>query len=156
MPAAYQTRAAQQPLATDGRSQQLRVINYSGDLEAFIRQLANELNLNVIFDRDFPKRTLNVQLRDVTTARALDHIFLAQGLFFQKLDRRTILVADQSKRPQYQQLVLRTFYLSNTDPNDARSLIQSALPPNAGRQPQVVPNKQTNSSGKLSRTSIPI
>jgi general secretion pathway protein D len=145
VPAAYQTRT-QQPLVTQpGRSEQLRVINYSGDLEAFIRQLANELNLNVIFDRDFPKRTINIQLRDVTTARALDHIFLAQGLFFQKLDRRTILVADQSKRPQYQQLVLRTFFLSNTDPNDARSLIQSALPPNAGRQPQVVPNKQTNS-----------
>ena len=145
LPAAYQTRAQQPLAAAPGRAEQLRVINYSGDLEAFIRQLANELNLNVIFDRDFPKRTINVQLRDVTTARALDHIFLAQGLFFQKLDRRTILVADQSKRPQYQQLVLRTFFLSNTDPNDARSLIQSALPPNAGRQPQVVPNKQTNS-----------
>ncbi|HYY42958.1 MAG TPA: secretin N-terminal domain-containing protein, partial [Pyrinomonadaceae bacterium] len=43
------------------------------------------------------------------------------------------------------QLVLRTFFLSNTDPNEARSLIQSALPPNSGRTPQVVPNKQTNS-----------
>ncbi|HEX8178176.1 MAG TPA: secretin N-terminal domain-containing protein [Pyrinomonadaceae bacterium] len=147
LPAAYRVgngpTAVQQPAL--GRSEQLRVINYSGDLEQFIRQLANELNLNVIFDRDFPKRTINLQLRDVTTARALDHIFLAQGLFFQKLDRRTILVADQSKRPQYQQLVLRTFFLSNTDPNEARSLIQSALPPNSGRTPQVVPNKQTNS-----------
>ncbi|MFL6211316.1 MAG: secretin N-terminal domain-containing protein [Pyrinomonadaceae bacterium] len=142
--AAY--RAQGGPVAQPtGRAEQLRVINYSGDLEQFIRQLANELNLNVIFDRDFPKRTLNIQLRDVTTARALDHIFLAQGLFFQKLDRRTILVADQSKRPQYQQLVLRTFFLSNTDPNEARSLIQSALPANSGRAPQVVPNKQTNS-----------
>jgi general secretion pathway protein D len=142
--AAYRTQRA--PVAQPtGRAEQLRVINYSGDLEQFIRQLANELNLNVIFDRDFPKRTLNIQLRDVTTARALDHIFLAQGLFFQKLDRRTILVADQSKRPQYQQLVLRTFFLSNTDPNEARSLIQSALPANSGRAPQVVPNKQTNS-----------
>ncbi len=147
MPATYRVggvTALQVPTVT-GRSEQLRVVNFNGDLETYIRQLANELNLNVIFDRDFPKRTLNIQLRDVTTARALDHIFLAQGLFFQKLDRRTILVADSSKRPQYQQLVLRTFYLSNTDPNEARSLIQSALPPNAGRQPQVVPNKQTNS-----------
>ena len=35
----------------------------------------------------------------MTPARALDYVFLANGLFFQKLDRRTILVADQSKRP---------------------------------------------------------
>lgn len=146
MPASYRPGATQSPRApATGRVEQLRVVKYNGDLETFIRQLANDLNLNVIFDRDFPKRTLNIDLRDVTTARALDHIFLAQGLFFQKLDRRTILVADSSKRPQYQQLVLRTFYLSNMLPNDARSIIQSALPPNAGRQPQVVPNAQTNS-----------
>lgn len=128
------------------RTEQLRVINYNGDLEGFIRKVADELNLNVLFDRDFPKnRNVNINFKEVTTARALDHIFLAQSLFFQKLDRRTILVADQSKRGQYQQLVLRTFYLSNIDPNDARALIQSSLPPTAGRQPQVTPNKATNS-----------
>jgi general secretion pathway protein D len=136
----------QPPLsATEARNQQLRVINFSGDLEDFVRQLATELGLNVIFDRDFPKRTIKVNLRDVTAARALDDIFVAQNLFFQKLDRRTVLVADQSKRGQYQQLVLRTFYLVNIDPADARNLIQSALPPNAGRQPLVTPNKVTNS-----------
>ncbi len=144
VPVSYRPTATQRAAPT-GRAEQLRVVKYTGDLETFVRQLANDLNLNVIFDRDFPKRTLNIDLRDVTTARALDHIFLAQGLFFQKLDRRTILVADASKRPQYQQLVLRTFYLSNMAPNDARSIIQSALPANAGRQPQVVPNVQTNS-----------
>lgn len=127
------------------RSEQLRVINYSGDLEQFIRQMATELELNVIPDRDFPKRSINVNLRNVTAAKALDLVFISQGLFFQKLDRRTILVADQSKRPQYQQLVLRTFYLQNIDVDKARTLIQTALPPTAGRQTAVTPNKETNS-----------
>ncbi|HEX6622753.1 MAG TPA: secretin N-terminal domain-containing protein, partial [Pyrinomonadaceae bacterium] len=44
-----------------------------------------------------------------------------------------------------QQLVLRTFYLSNVDPNEAKQLIQSAMPPQTGRQPVITANKTTNS-----------
>ena len=77
-----------------------------------IRSLAEQLNLNVIFDRQSfaQSRPVDINLKDVTTAQALDYLFLQEGLFFQKLSRRTILVADQARRPQYQQLVLRTFY----------------------------------------------
>ncbi|HYE15079.1 MAG TPA: secretin N-terminal domain-containing protein, partial [Pyrinomonadaceae bacterium] len=136
-----------QDSAPPARSEQLQTIQYSGELEAFIRRLADELNLNVVFDQNFSqvKRTINVRWKDITPARALDYIFMSQGLFFQKLDRRTILVADQSKRPQYQQLVLRTFYLYNIKPTDARQLLTGALPANAGRQPTFVENANTNS-----------
>src|SRR5712691_10124010 len=130
------------------RTEQLRVISYSGDLKAFIRSLAEQLNLNVIFDRQsfVQPRQIDINLRDVSTSQALDYVFLQEGLFFQKLSRRTILVADQTRRPQYQQLVLRTFFLSNIDPNDARQLVQQAIPPSVGRpQTIVVPDKSTNS-----------
>jgi general secretion pathway protein D len=129
------------------RAEQLQNIQWNGDLEGFIRKLADELNLNVVFDQNFSqvKRQINVRWKDMTPARALDYVFLANGLFFQKLDRRTILVADQSKRPMYQQLVLRTFYLYNIKPSEARSLLQQALPANAGRQPQFIENATTNS-----------
>jgi len=130
-----------------GPSERLQNINYSGELEPFIRKLADELSLNVVFDQNFAqvRRTINVRWKDITPARALDYIFMSHGLFFQKLDRRTILVADQSKRPMYQQLVLRTFYLYNIKPSDARTLLQGALPANAGRQPTFVENANTNS-----------
>jgi general secretion pathway protein D len=127
------------------RNEQLQTIQYSGDLEKFIKYLARQIRINVVFDRDFPKREVGVDLLDVTAAQALDYIFLTQGLFFQKLSARTIVVADQVKRPQYQQLVLRTFYLYNVDPNDARTLITASIPPQAGRQPVITANKATNS-----------
>jgi general secretion pathway protein D len=129
-------------------TQQLRVISYSGDLKAFIRSLAEQLEMNVVFDRQSfaQPRTIDINLRNVTTAQALDMVFLQESLFFQKLSRRTILVADQTRRPQYQQLVLRTFFLSNIDPNEARTLVQQAIPPSVGRpQTIVVPDKATNS-----------
>jgi general secretion pathway protein D len=129
-------------------SQQLRIVDVKGDLKTLIRSLADQLNLNVIFDRQSfaQSRPVDISLKDVTTAQALDYLFLQEGLFFQKLSRRTILVADQARRPQYQQLVLRTFYLSNMKPNDARTLVQQAIPPSVGRpQTIVVPDEATNS-----------
>src|ERR1051326_4197792 len=128
--------------------QQLRVVDVKGDLKQLIRTLAEQLNLNVIFDRQSfaQSRPVDISLRDVTTAQALDYLFLQEGLFFQKLSRRTILVADQARRPQYQQLVLRTFFLSNMKPADARTLVQQAIPPSVGRpQTIVVPDDATNS-----------
>src|SRR5215510_11819949 len=142
------TPATAQAQDLTGPATQMRVISYQGDLKPFIRKLAEELNLNVIFDRQSfaQSRPLDINLRDVTTAQALDYIFLQEGLFFQKLSRRTILVADQSRRPQYQQLVLRTFFLSNMKPTDARTLVQQAIPPSVGRpQTIVVPDDATNS-----------
>src|SRR5688500_8453785 len=129
-------------------SQQLRIINYNGDLKTLIRSLADQLSLNVIFDRQSftQSRPIDINLKDVTTSQALDYVFLQEGLFFQKLSKRTILVADQARRPQYQQLVLRTFYLSNMNPNGARTLVQQAIPPSVGRpQTIVVPDEATNS-----------
>jgi len=130
------------------RTEQLRVISYSGDLKAFIRSLAEQLNLNVIFDRQsfVQPRQIDINLRDVSTSQALDYVFLQEGLFFQKLSRRTIVVADQTRRPQYQQLVLRTFYLANSDPEKVKGLVQQAIPPSVGRpQTIVVSDPATNS-----------
>ncbi|HKO43888.1 MAG TPA: secretin N-terminal domain-containing protein [Pyrinomonadaceae bacterium] len=139
--------AAQEPLPTP-RVEQMRVISYSGDLKSFIRSLAEQLNLNVVFDRQsfVQPRNTEINLKEVTTSQALDHIFLQEGLFFQKLSRRTILVADQTRRPQYQQLVLRTFYLSNSEPEKVKQLVGQAIPPSVGRpQTIVVADKDTNS-----------
>jgi general secretion pathway protein D len=130
------------------KPEQVRVITYNGDLKPFIRTLADDLKLNVMFDKQTfaQPRPIDINLHDVTTAKALDYIFLQEGLFFQKLDRRTILVADQGRRQQFQQLVVRTFYLSNTDPDSASALIGRALPASVGRpQAIVVPDKYTNS-----------
>jgi general secretion pathway protein D len=139
--------ATAQDLGTP-REQQLRVVDVKGDLKQLIRSLAEQLSLNVIFDRQSfaQSRQVDISLKDVTTAQALDYLFLQEGLFFQKLSRRTILVADQARRPQYQQLVLRTFFLSNMKPADARTLVQQAIPPSVGRpQTIVVPDEATNS-----------
>jgi general secretion pathway protein D len=131
------------------RAEASRVIQYNQvDLKQVIKSLASDLNLNVMFDRQSfaQPRPIDVNLRNVTAARALDYIFLQENLFFQRLDKRTILVADQTRRPQYQQLVVRTFFIANSDPDKVKGLIGQALPASVGRpQPIVVSDKDTNS-----------
>jgi general secretion pathway protein D len=142
------TSSTGKPQEPSTRTEPVRVVNFNGDLKGFIRTLASELNLNVMFDKtSFAQpRNIDINLRDVTTARALDYIFLQEGLFFQKLDRNTILVADQSRRAQYQQLVMRTFYLANMKPVDAQKFIQQALPASVGRPTTtIVIDEGTNS-----------
>jgi general secretion pathway protein D len=145
------TRVSQQtnaPILPPARVEQQRVITFSGDLLSFIRSLAERLDLNVVFDKDLEsqRRNININLRDVTTSQALDYLFLVQNLFFQKLSRRTIIVADQVKRAQYQQLVIRTFYLENAKPEDVQRVIQQALPAQNGRPPTAsIVNASTNS-----------
>jgi general secretion pathway protein D len=130
------------------RAEQLRVVTYSGDLKAFIRTYAELLGLNVVFDSNSfrQQRNIDISLRDVTAAQALDYVFLQESLFFQKLGRRTILVADQTRRGQYQQLVIRTFYLSNLKPDAAQKYISTAIPAQAGRPSTIaIPDLDTNS-----------
>lgn len=143
------SKPGEDPPPQASRPEQLRQGNFNGDLKHYIRTLAEQLGLNVIFDKQSfaQPRTLEMVLtQPVTTAKALDYIFLQEGLFFQKLDRHTILVAEQARRPQYQQLVVRTFFISNADPEKVKTLIGQALPASVGRPSMiVVADKDTNS-----------
>ncbi len=120
------------------------------DLQFIVKELARDLDLNVLFDvesfRPGPVRKTNIDLKNVSAARALDYIFLQEGLFFQKVGPRTIIVATQAQRQKFQQLVLRTFYLANAAPKDIVKIVQTAIPPQPGRsQTIVLQDEATNS-----------
>lgn len=111
------------------------------DLQFIIKELARDLDINVLFDTESfrtPNRKTFIDLKNVTAARALDYIFLQEGLFFQKVGPRTILVAMQTQRQKFQQLVLRTFYLSNAAPKDIAKVVQTAIPAQPGRSGTIV------------------
>jgi general secretion pathway protein D len=138
---------------TPQRVEKLRDLPFpSGiNLVYIVRELAKELDLNVLFDSAgtgtrLDQRTVKIELHQVSAAKALDYIFLQEGLFFQKVGPRTILVASNDQRQRFQQLVLRTFYLANANPKDVQTIIQSAIPAQPGRaQTIVLKDDATNS-----------
>ena len=119
------------------------------NLQFIIKELAKDLDLNVLFDtesfRQLDRKT-NIDLKNVTAAKALDYIFLQEGLFFQKVGPRTIIIANQQQRTKFQQLVLRTFYLANASPKDVLKVVQTAIPAQPGRSQTIaLTDDSTNS-----------
>lgn len=118
------------------------------NLSELIKNLARQLELNVLFDVDsrIESRQTRIDLDLVTPAKALDYIFLQENLFFQRVGPRTILVASNQRRTNFQQLALRTYYLANANPKDVKTIIQTAIPAQPGRtQTIVVEDASTNS-----------
>jgi general secretion pathway protein D len=110
------------------------------NLQFIVKELARDLDLNVLFDVEsrLEQRQVRIELRNVTAAKALDYIFLQENLFFQKVGPRTILVANGTRRMNFQQLVLRTFYLANASPKDVAAIVKAAIPPQPGRISTIV------------------
>lgn len=132
------------------RLEKLRDVPFPGgvDLQYLVKELAKDLELNVLFDTEsrLSTRKVHIELKNVTAAKALDYIFLQENLFFQKVGPRTILVANGNRRNNFQQLVLRTFYLANANPKDVKTIIQTAIPVQPGRsQTIVLEDPSTNS-----------
>ncbi|MGI8882973.1 MAG: secretin N-terminal domain-containing protein, partial [Pyrinomonadaceae bacterium] len=141
-----------QDIQVPQRLEKLRNVPFpSGvELQFIIKELATELDLNVLFDAQSAvfrgDKKVKIDLKNVTAAKALDYIFLQEGLFFQKVGPRTILVAESNRRQQFQQLVLRTFYLANADPKDVQKVLQGAIPAQPGRTPTTsIVDEDTNS-----------
>lgn len=152
VPTGYQKQTATQDNVVPQRIETLRNVPFPSGigLQYIIRELAGELDLNVLFDEEsFRGREdvkVKIDLKQVSSAKALDYIFLQTGLFFQKVGPRTILVASQQNRQKFQQLVLRTFYLANADPTEVAKVVQFAIPVQQGRTPsQPLVDKATNS-----------
>lgn len=69
------------------------------NLVFLIKELAKDLNLNVLFDSDsrLEMRTVRIEVKNVSTAEALDYILLQENLIAERVDPRTILIANRVK-----------------------------------------------------------
>ena len=149
VPTSYNA-AATPDMQMPQRLEKMRDVPFPGgvDLQYIVKELAKDLDLNVLFDAEsrLETRKIRIELKNVTAAKALDYIFLQENLFFQKVGPRTILVATGNRRTNFQQLVLRTFYLANANPKDVKTIITSAIPAQPGRSQTIVIEDATTNS----------
>ena len=85
--------------------------------------------INVIYDPQLKDDKFTVELRGMTFQKALETTMRQAGHFYKVIDEKTILIAQdtQQNRKEYEDLVIRTFFLSNGDVKDVSQMVRSIL-----------------------------
>src|SRR5580765_907027 len=91
-------------------------LKMTNDAKIVFDTIGKLAGLTVIYDPDFPARRIPVELNNVTLEQALDIVSLESKAFWKAVTENIIFVIpDQpAKRRDYEEQIVKTFYLSNT------------------------------------------
>ena len=99
-------------------------------LKTILDAVSKASGINFLYDEkaETTKR-VTVDFSKVDLSQVLDYLMMQTKHFYKVLDSHTVIVVPDSKqkRDEYQDQVIRTFYLSNADAKDVFQLVRSIL-----------------------------
>jgi len=101
-------------------------LKMSEDAKKVFDTVGKLAGLTMIYDPDFPARRITVELNNVTLEQALEIVSLESKSFVKPVTENIVFVIpDQpQKRRDYEEQVVRTFYVSNTvQPQDLTEIV---------------------------------
>ena len=135
------------PLLNPASRDPLRINFNNASLRDILNFIGTSAGINVTYDQQFVDKPFTVNLEGVTLEEALQQILTANQYYYKVLNPRTIIVIpDQpAKHAQYDELVVRVFYISHADATELAQLVNSIMRiPQMTIQPMVMPNKTAN------------
>jgi general secretion pathway protein D len=129
----------------------------NASLREILQFMGQATGINVLFDRDFVDRQTSINVDGVTLEQALQQLMLTNQLFYKVLNDRTIIVVQDTtaKRTQYEDQVVKTFFLSNADSQEVNQLLTGIIRlPGMAVQPAFVPNKTANTITARASTAV--
>jgi general secretion pathway protein D len=123
-------RARQRPLAglTPGpaASQPLGLSFSGASLREIYQALGRVVGVNFVFDAQFVDQTVNIDLRELRFEQALDALATIGQTFYRIIDEKVVTIVPDTpkKRQDYEQQVVKTFFLSNADPKETADLLR--------------------------------
>jgi general secretion pathway protein D len=109
--------------------------------------IGSATGINISYDREVQDRPATVQLDGVTLEQALNQIMTMNQLSYKVLSDRSIFVFPDTppKHAQYDEQVVRTFYLSHGDATEISQILSTIIRlPGIAVQPAMVANKTAN------------
>lgn len=140
--------ASKEPLGIQFRNASLRnILDFIG----------NATGINVAYDQQFQDRPYTVELDGVTIEEALHQILTANQCFYKVVNAGSVMIVPDTpqKRAQYEEQVIRTFYVSHADVSELATLLtQVVRAPTLSVQPQIVANTTSNTITVRATTAI--
>ncbi len=96
------------------------------DVFEFLSKLSG---INILFDEEVRAQPVTVFVKDVSFQYALNLLLSTNKLFMKKISADTIIIIPKSKAKvdQYQDLIVKTFYINNAKAKDIINLLRSML-----------------------------
>jgi general secretion pathway protein D len=113
--------------------------------------------ISVSFDREFADRPATVNIEGATLEQALNQIMTMNQLSYKVLGEKSIFVFQDTppKHAQYDDQVIRTFYLSHADATEVQQILSTIIRlPGIAIQPAITGNKTANSITVRGTTSV--
>ncbi len=98
-------------------------------LKEVLESVARINGFNVMFDKDVRNDPVSVAIEDTPFDEALELVLNSNSLFSKQVGPHMLLVSPNTKQKQeqYQDLMIRTFYLSHTKAKDMLALLKNML-----------------------------
>ncbi|MEA2600510.1 MAG: ral secretion pathway protein [Acidobacteriota bacterium] len=98
-------------------------------LFSIYRALGKAFGINVLFDPNLRDQEIAIDLKDVTAQAALETLMRSAGHFYKVMDEHSIIIAQDTpqNRRTYEDLVIQTFFLSNSEVKDMLTILRSLI-----------------------------
>jgi len=142
-----QARRASTPLLSP--TAPLPVVSFgpNASVRDILNFIGNATGINVTYDQQYADKAYTVRLEDVTLEQALQQITAANQLFYKVVNPKTIVIVPDTaqKHAQYDELVIRVFYISHADVSELTQIINTITRiPTMAVQPTLLPSKTAN------------
>jgi general secretion pathway protein D len=120
----------QQALSRDDRRKQPVTLRFrNAGLKEVLEGIGKAGGINLIFDKDVRNDPVTISIQDTPFDDAFNLILNSNSLFSHTISPGVVIVSPNTrqKQEQYQDLMIRTFYLSNAKAKDMLVLLKSML-----------------------------
>ena len=120
----------QQALSREDRRKQPVTLRFrNAGLKEVLEGIGKAGGVNVVFDKDVRNDPVTITIQDTPFEEAFNLILSSNNLFSRTLSRGLLIISPNTKQKQeqYQDLMIRTFYLSNAKAKDMAVLLKGML-----------------------------